>query len=545
MPNPFFEEQHQAPAPQQAEFRQDVQHDLSIIQDRELQQAGFQEALRQGQELLDSKYKLLGVTHKDSLEMSKIKSSEKTLLRFFSEEKFAADSKMFTQQLDTATFLYNQLIHNCEAYENSHKRPWTASGKARKRMVQQVQKIAQHEVGKLKSTAEILRKRNPETGSWADVLGAMRVANISLDSHQTEKTGGGTSDVTVINYPNTKLFFKKDEVLNPITDDTKTLIEQTPEFGKYQDVLKKLLKHIDPKDPLSAVNFPVSHYLNWEIFEAQVSSIIKFTEEEKKQLQDVLPAFSPLFAKITTRYYVADQAGIQPGRVLSSRNIATSRLAGLLGVSGLVTDSAAVTLSSRQTQEEKGVVTVQAKGKQFNELRDDHLPLVASPKLLKELINLQILDTLCGQLDRNLSNLFFQYEDRDGKRVLTSVTGIDSDMAFGVVNYAELESNQDGFLQLLPIESEGICMLPHLDQTFCSNILALDKDTVSYVLGDLLNQQELDALWERIAKVRALLLKNVNLMTDAEWPKANLESRRTEYGKSYLKKISDHLDPNS
>lgn len=76
-------------------------------------------------------------------------------------------------------------------------------------MVLQIWKIAELEDSKLQATAEVLQKRNMEDASWANVLGAMRVAHIDLSSHEIETTGGGTSDVTVIKYPNTKLFYKK------------------------------------------------------------------------------------------------------------------------------------------------------------------------------------------------------------------------------------------------------------------------------------------------------------------------------------------------
>lgn len=78
-------------------------------------------------------------------------------------------------------------------------------------MVLQIWKIAELEDSKLQATADVLQKRNMEDASWANVLGAMRVAHIDLSSHEIETTGGGTSDVTVIKYPNTKLFYKKEE----------------------------------------------------------------------------------------------------------------------------------------------------------------------------------------------------------------------------------------------------------------------------------------------------------------------------------------------
>ena len=83
MPNPFLTKKLENQAPLKAAPNEEIQQDLSIIQDRELQMAGFEEALRQNQELQDSKYKLLGVTYKDGPEMIRLKNAEKQLLSFF------------------------------------------------------------------------------------------------------------------------------------------------------------------------------------------------------------------------------------------------------------------------------------------------------------------------------------------------------------------------------------------------------------------------------------------------------------------------------
>ena len=83
MPNPFLTKKLEKQAPLKSAPNEEIQQDLSIIQDCELQMAGFEEALRQNQELQDSKYKLLGVTYKDGPEMSRLKNAEKQLLSFF------------------------------------------------------------------------------------------------------------------------------------------------------------------------------------------------------------------------------------------------------------------------------------------------------------------------------------------------------------------------------------------------------------------------------------------------------------------------------
>ena len=114
-------------------------------------------------------------------------------------------------------------------------------------------------------------------------------------------------------------------------------------------------------------------------------------------------------------------------------------------------------------------------------------------------------------------------------------------MAFGTTDYAALEERRDGFLQLKPIEQNGTCTLPYLDQTVCAHILSLDKNMVFFVMSDLLNQKELDALWGRIEGVQNLLLKNIDRMTDDTWPDSNIIALRNQYNGTYFNKISDLL----
>ena len=103
MPNPFLTKKLEKQAPLKSAPNEEIQQDLSIIQDRELQMAGFEEALRQNQELQDSKYKLLGVTYKDGPEMSRLKNAEKQLLSFFSERKLSPDPNAFEEQLSESS----------------------------------------------------------------------------------------------------------------------------------------------------------------------------------------------------------------------------------------------------------------------------------------------------------------------------------------------------------------------------------------------------------------------------------------------------------
>lgn len=492
--------------------------ETSVISDRQLQQAGYEEALRQQSSHQSSRFVLNNKVKEDTIYMKNVKDAEKAIIDFFSNQELGHDQREFEAKLRTAETLYQNLIHHCSIYENTHKRTWSTSGKERKRMVKQIQKTAMSESEKLVSTATILYRRNKEETTWSDVLGSMRVAYIDLSFHDIETTGGASSDVTVIDYKNTSLYYKREEPLTPLQEEVRELFRKKPEWKQYEKLLRKIAPLIEEDDLENLVILQkwyddISPYT--DLAEQKGTP---FSSSEKRQLQEFLPQFCPVLSKLVTRKELAKDAGIEYGEGLAKRNVATARLASLLGIPKLVTDSAMVNLTNKQdgnTVSELGIVTVKASGSTLSDILKDGLPVQFTESVLKDLIHLQIFDTICGQIDRNPSNLFYTYEERDGKRFLTHVTGIDSDMAFGLKKYNDFEKFKDGIMKLKPIEPNGQCNLPYMGQEFCESISILDQETVELALKDLLNKKELDALWERIQGVQNFIQKNQNIVADS------------------------------
>lgn len=491
--------------------------ETSVISDRQLQQAGYEEALLQQSSHQSSRFVLNNKTKEDTIYMTNVKNAEKAIIDFFSAQALGRDQGEFEAKLRTAETLYQNLIHHCDIYENTHKYPLSTSGKERKRMVKHIRKTAVSESGKLVNTATILFRRNKEETTWSDILGSMRVSYIDLSFHNIETTGGASSDVTVIDYKNTSLYYKKEEPLLPLQEEIRELYLKKPEWKQYQNLLGKLASLIDKAD-ISTLILLQQWYDDISPYtDLAEQNGISFSSSEKRQLQELLPQFCPVLNKLVTRRDLAQDAGIEQGEDLVKRNVATSRLASLLGIQKLVTDSAMVSLTNKQddkTVSELGIVTVKASGATLSGILKQGLPVLLTESVLKDLINLQIFDTICGQIDRNPSNLFFTYEERDGKRFLTHVTGIDSDMAFGVKKYDDFEKFKDGIMKLKPIEPLGQCNLPYMDSKLCASITTLDQETVELALKDLLSPKELEALWDRIQGVRNFIQKYPNIVAD-------------------------------
>jgi len=152
-----------------------------------------------------------------------------------------------------------------------------------------------------------------------------------------------------------------------------------------------------------------------------------------------------------------------------------------------------------------GTVLETAKGHKFDELlmagseEALHQPGAATtsmsdPVLQQAFNKLQLMDAICGQLDRHQGNFRVQ---TDNSGSVTGVTGIDLDMAFG----ADMHDTQS-----LHKDAPNYAGLPELvDAEFGERILGVSDEMISSVLNGLLSPSEISATIERFHHVKDLV----------------------------------------
>ncbi|HZX56278.1 MAG TPA: DUF4157 domain-containing protein [Ilumatobacteraceae bacterium] len=192
------------------------------------------------------------------------------------------------------------------------------------------------------------------------------------------------------------------------------------------------------------------------------------------------------------------------------RAVAMNRLDKLLGAG--VTARAEFAVHKGQL----GVVTETAKGTQAGQSswasdkdqQEQQGPgsVLLSDEVFQRGINkLQILDAICGQLDRHADNWVVELDDK-GK--VKGVTGIDLDMAFGedMTNF-EGEGLGENYLALPPM----------IDAEFALALKKIKPDQIRDAIGGLLSKGEVEATVQRFEKV----LKRINEIPEAmlikEW----------------------------
>lgn len=208
-------------------------------------------------------------------------------------------------------------------------------------------------------------------------------------------------------------------------------------------------------------------------------------------------------------------AGTTSGE-LASRNVASSRLADILGEPSLVARSVSVRVKDGKS-EKTGVLMEEAKGFDFNDGKkvdgmSDFTQASLSPEACRQISCLHIMDFVAGQVDRNLGNMFYQMEKdpKTGKSVITGVQGIDNDLAFGTLSIEDIRRSADWEDTKATSQVLGFLdQVGFVDEDFLENLKKMkelgDKnpEVLSFVFGDVITPDgaEMQALQGRLGDV--------------------------------------------
>lgn len=500
--------------PQQIQEPQQLQQEKNVFQEE------TEAMLMRNSELQSSSYKRFGMTFKDSAEMTEVKQAQQALTDGMFGE-MPADKTQLDAAVDALLPLYDRLINACTVYVNKNEGVGSAPGQARLRIVRGSLHLATAERSMFRDCARTVfdEAAGGPAPFWVNVLGEIRRVKVTVAEKDTELGGGGTSDVTIIKQGSSQKFFKEEEkLLSPKDEFTAHYL--TGKSKKDAAFYRQFLQTIgdDSYCPLKIV---LNHFapstgepVNLEdVYDHVVYDLqenFKEIDWKDKKVRAAFIEMAPKLHKWFTRWGICGVAGIAPNSLLSTRNVATSRMAMMLGMPELVADSSTVLLQVGDRQAKRGNLMKQAVGKDNGKLtaqaNKNGEPITYTPEMARQLSTLQLFDTICGQLDRNTGNYFVQEKFDGRKHILSSLQGIDNDFSFGTLRYAELKSD-GGLLKLPQMEIDGLCTLPCVDEQAVTAIQALNDEIVKHAFADLLSSAEIDALLDRLHGVQNILRK--------------------------------------
>ena len=445
---------------------------------------------------------------------------------------------------------FRDTILACENYI-ANRNPWTAEGKARLAMVKDFQKQIQTESIQFADRVEELVKGDQkllEGKTWLSILSEVRTEVIenNKDGAEVEIGGAGTSKVYIITKNDSTRYFKENEkvpkrsVFQLLGDRTKTFKKKEDDTSKrrarYLEITNKTLKKLygDERSVLMALfndgkeDWELASLLrNWAKLDRNFGEMMdeiednmsglefaKMTKEEREQTNDqqfLLDTLIEMKKKSNLSMMATDGARIENSAEISKRNVATSRMAKLLGLEKLVAKSDLVNLVV-DGKSMQGIAMEEVKGKNATDIQAtataNKKESRYSNSAFRQTLNLQVFDIICGQIDRNRSNYLCETQTENRVTFITKIKAIDNDLSFGNLTYNDiLKTGKNGEQCLRNIEYKNKLAVPYMDEDLANRILGLKLEELNYTMCDILSKKERNALIDRIKGVQKLIRK--------------------------------------
>ena len=470
----------------------------------------------------------------------------------FSNNLKNPDHKMSAQEYRMLTELYRNVEEKISIYLGKEKE-FNSYEKDRKGIITEI-------LSSITKDIKALGDCNPlKPGTLSEVMESSRTHTIVLNSNEINKVGASLNKrIPLKKIDGTRGFFTQTVYFNQEEEWAKA-VEATKSLSEgILDVLKDGLEQLK-------INGDVRRAVAKSIYPFTLRKFTEKTDAEKREcmmnLAQALGAENLNWKKegplseadqkvydflvrvmyqtktVGAHYMVMETAGIEVGANLTNRNCAMSDMARLLDCSYLLANSVPMKVKV-DGKEQVGVFMEAAKGCDINRLKTGDLILEAdvqsfeSPALIQQISDLQVLDFVCGNIDRHPGNMLYQFKkDGNGQIIATGIQGIDNDCAFGVTKIKEGERS----LKLVNPEN-----MHFISKEMACKLANITRDMLQIELsGNALSEKEIDAAWDRVQKINeAVELKKIQVVEKDQWKEKTLKSIKHKdnyfYGIKYV-----------
>ena len=365
-------------------------------------------------------------------------------------------------------------------------------------------------------------KPNPDV-PLREAMEDFRYENVTLSSDELQRVGGNLSSrvqLTVdLDGVKTRGVFTKKTAYDPVAQYGSLLDEMDLKYGKFSSFWNALddmgfyrgglggakpmffchsetgdVYDVDPEaKEMALTNFEISTAINPQIYPEIHEEFMKYRDDP--DFFNALFDFSVKAEQLSTSIGVNETfLGIKPDDNIDVRNSAMSGVANLLGVGDLIAKSKQISVSMPDGTAQSGTFMEFVDSKDItkldsiDEMRIYGLDAYEGKEVKAQLSNLQVLDYICGNVDRHLGNMLYKFDPNTHK--LSSVKGIDNDASF---LRKPLEVNES--LNQLP----SIRQMRVIDQAMAEKLLTIDEGMLAATLhGYGLSQEEVDAAYSRL-----------------------------------------------
>ena len=242
---------------------------------------------------------------------------------------------------------------------------------------------------------------------------------------------------------------------------------------------------------------------------AQMSSRypVTYTDENGRKVYGFFTADSHFDAVLDpNKLIVYGKAGIKSGSNITDRNCAMTRIANLLGVNDLIAESHPMTILDASDKEKKskrdGIFMATAKGISPKDIfkldgyKDGLKTGLDFASVKKNIADMQILDYICGNIDRHLNNITYIFDELN---TFVGIQGIDNDLSMGTIVPEKKTSHLPALSNMFVIS-----------ESMANKVKDITEEDLKYVLKGLnLSEDEIKAAWGRTQAVQ-IRIENAN-----------------------------------
>ena len=321
---------------------------------------------------------------------------------------------------------------------------------------------------------------------------------------------------------------QKSNALKAVMDCLKYLFKDFDSINDFFD------DHRDPDEIMEGIEEILEQELEKKKLEEEQ---LKQKQRDKKPKDTVLEEHIRIFKDIVAKKYdigsvysyvsetlleiskkarchgiAVNSAVIKENADLSRRNVASARMAKLLGLNGeehnLIADSklADVVINGKTMH---GILMDEASGVVLPNYRKHSVFKTRySADAFRSLLNLQIYDIIMGQVDRNTSNYLgtIKEDKMTGSCEVLNITGIDNDMCGGVLRYSEIFiQGKSGYNQIRNIVVDNSLQPPAIEKELADNIMKLTPEIIHFQFCDIFDKDERRALIDRLSEVQKVI----------------------------------------
>lgn len=325
------------------------------------------------------------------------------------------------------------------------------------------------------------------------------------------------------------------EILN--TPTVRNSYLYTSKRDKYKEMLD-VMSHLETKEDFQ-------NLFVWEL--EQIS-----TDEKDYTSLNKDPEFSIRFMQLikevksaTTKSGILRyNAGVKEGSVLEERNAAMTAVADLLGTPNIIARSIKMTVK-KDGKEIPGVFMEKAIGYDCTKispnnpvvtLAEPNLTTRISPDAKKQLADLQVLDFICGNVDRHLGNVTYVLDDADLPNI-TGIQGIDNDCSFGVLTMENMLNGRNCL--------RGLKQLNRMSKSMADHIKIISPEMMRATLRPFaLSAEQVEACVDRLKLVQDVIARrvkycsNFTIVPDENFGQIEIDYR---HERTYIRAVGNSL----